>query len=59
MKIELIDRMCDKFIVNDSNEDSLLNQLIRGNEEDENHLGYARYSQAKERWMQMNNDTLE
>lgn len=50
--VELINTLCDRFIVNDHNAPCLQNQLIRG-EFDTDHIGYAKYWEAKERWLQI------
>jgi len=49
-QVDLINEMCDKFIITD---DSLClpNQLIRGNIETSNFLGEPNYKQAKDKWM--------
>jgi hypothetical protein len=48
-QVELINELCDRFIVNDSST-CLPNQLIRGNVKDI-YLGAPTYKQAKEKWL--------
>jgi len=51
----LIDDLCNRFIVNSGKpEDSLPNQLIRGNNDSGNfYLGFPTYYSAKQRWSQL------
>jgi len=49
-EVELINEMCDKFIVTDGSP-CLTNQLIRGNIGSDNFLGQPSYKEAKEKWM--------
>ena len=52
--VNLIEDMCDKFIVTDKLTASLKNQLIRGEINDTQYLGYRTYQEAKERWVALN-----
>lgn len=54
--INLIWDMCDRFIVNDSSKDCLPNQLIRGEINDDTHIGYSTYREAKRRWKKLNDE---
>ena len=56
--IHLIDDMCDKFIVSDKLKACLQNQLIRGEINSTNYLGYRTYLEAKERWIALNKNDL-
>ena len=49
-EVDLIDEMCNKFIVTDGSP-CLTNQLIRGEAGTDNFLGQASYKEAKEKWM--------
>ncbi len=48
--IQLIEDMCNKFIVTDEGSLYLQNQLIRGEPGSKHHLGYSSYREAKQRW---------
>ena len=54
-QIFLINDLCEKFIVNSKKpEDSLPNQLVRGNPQTGNgYLGYPTYYEAKQRWNEL------
>ncbi len=47
-EVNLISELCDKFITDDPV--CVSNQMIRGDEDSKNSLGYSTYKKAKEKW---------
>ena len=48
-EVKLITELCDKFIVTDGSP-CMTNQMIRGDEDSANSLGYSTYKKAKDKW---------
>ena len=52
-ELDLINEMCDRFIVEEDGKHCLSNQLIRGDQTSEKYIGDRSYKEAKKRWKRL------